>query len=44
MPTGMQCGHILATNLAVPGGVERVSELDKRIIEHLQQDGRRPFT
>ena len=23
---------------------EEVSELDKRIIEHLQQDGRRPFT
>ena len=23
---------------------ESVSELDKRIIEHLQQDGRRPFT
>ena len=23
---------------------EDVSELDKRIIEHLQQDGRRPFT
>ncbi|MCJ7712362.1 MAG: AsnC family protein, partial [Chloroflexi bacterium] len=21
-----------------------MSELDKRIIEHLQQDGRRPFT
>ncbi|HEY3165541.1 MAG TPA: Lrp/AsnC family transcriptional regulator [Candidatus Limnocylindrales bacterium] len=29
-----------------PGGRpgEDVSELDKRIIEHLQQDGRRPFT
>ncbi len=25
-------------------GGEEVSELDKRIIEHLQQDGRRPFT
>ena len=24
--------------------MEEVSELDKRIIEHLQQDGRRPFT
>lgn len=24
--------------------VDDVSELDKRIIEHLQQDGRRPFT
>ena len=23
---------------------EEISELDKRIIEHLQQDGRRPFT
>ena len=27
-----------------PRVVEDVSELDKRIIEHLQQDGRRPFT
>jgi Lrp/AsnC family transcriptional regulator for asnA, asnC and gidA len=27
---------------ARPG--EQISELDKRIIEHLQQDGRRPFT
>jgi Lrp/AsnC family transcriptional regulator for asnA, asnC and gidA len=29
-----------------PGGRsgEEVSDLDKRIIEHLQQDGRRPFT
>lgn len=27
---------------AGPGG--EISELDKRIIEHLQQDGRRPFT
>ena len=25
-------------------GPDEVSELDKRIIEHLQQDGRRPFT
>ena len=25
-------------------GGDEVSELDKRIIEHLQQDGRRPFT
>ena len=25
-------------------GGEEVSDLDKRIIEHLQQDGRRPFT
>jgi len=25
-------------------GVDEVSPLDKRIIEHLQQDGRRPFT
>ena len=25
-------------------GVDEVSTLDKRIIEHLQQDGRRPFT
>jgi Lrp/AsnC family transcriptional regulator for asnA, asnC and gidA len=25
-------------------GAEEVSALDKRIIEHLQQDGRRPFT
>jgi Lrp/AsnC family transcriptional regulator for asnA, asnC and gidA len=25
-------------------GLDEVSELDKRIIEHLQQDGRRPFT
>ncbi len=24
--------------------VEEIDELDKRIIEHLQQDGRRPFT
>ena len=23
---------------------DEVSDLDKRIIEHLQQDGRRPFT
>ena len=25
-------------------GGDEVSELDKRIIEHLQADGRRPFT
>jgi Lrp/AsnC family transcriptional regulator for asnA, asnC and gidA len=25
-------------------GVEAIDELDKRIIEHLQEDGRRPFT
>lgn len=25
-------------------GADEVSELDKRIIEHLQEDGRRPFT
>ncbi|MDQ6795380.1 MAG: Lrp/AsnC family transcriptional regulator [Chloroflexota bacterium] len=25
-------------------GADEVSDLDKRIIEHLQQDGRRPFT
>src|SRR6187455_3043427 len=25
-------------------GADEVSPLDKRIIEHLQQDGRRPFT
>src|SRR5512134_2918900 len=25
-------------------GTDEVSPLDKRIIEHLQQDGRRPFT
>ena len=25
-------------------GVETIDELDKRIIEHLQEDGRRPFT
>ena len=29
---------------AVPRPGEDISELDKRIIEHLQQDGRRPFT
>jgi Lrp/AsnC family transcriptional regulator for asnA, asnC and gidA len=29
---------------AASGGNEEVTELDKRIIEHLQQDGRRPFT
>ncbi len=29
---------------AVDGLPSDVSELDKRIIEHLQQDGRRPFT
>jgi Lrp/AsnC family transcriptional regulator for asnA, asnC and gidA len=30
---------------SVPGrGAEEVSALDKRIIEHLQADGRRPFT
>jgi Lrp/AsnC family transcriptional regulator for asnA, asnC and gidA len=28
----------------VPRPGEDISELDKRIIEHLQQDGRRPFT
>jgi Lrp/AsnC family transcriptional regulator for asnA, asnC and gidA len=27
-----------------PRAGEDISELDKRIIEHLQQDGRRPFT
>jgi Lrp/AsnC family transcriptional regulator for asnA, asnC and gidA len=26
------------------GAVDEVDELDKRIIEHLQEDGRRPFT
>src|ERR1043165_5724703 len=30
--------------LATPRSAEEVSELDKRIIEHLQTDGRRPFT
>ena len=25
-------------------GADEVSPLDKRIIEHLQQDGRRPYT
>src|SRR5918997_4372894 len=30
--------------LPVPRVAEEVSTLDKRIIEHLQQDGRRPFT
>jgi Lrp/AsnC family transcriptional regulator for asnA, asnC and gidA len=29
---------------ASPRGGDEVSSLDKRIIEHLQQDGRRPFT
>ena len=29
---------------ATPRGGEEVSDLDKRIIEHLQADGRRPFT
>ena len=29
---------------AGPRSSEEVSDLDKRIIEHLQQDGRRPFT
>jgi Lrp/AsnC family transcriptional regulator for asnA, asnC and gidA len=29
---------------AASRGVEEVSPLDKRIIEHLQTDGRRPFT
>ena len=29
---------------ATPRGAEEVSDLDKRIIEHLQADGRRPFT
>ena len=29
---------------ATPRGADEVSALDKRIIEHLQQDGRRPFT
>jgi Lrp/AsnC family transcriptional regulator for asnA, asnC and gidA len=29
---------------ARPGAADEVDELDKRIIEHLQQDGRRPFT
>ena len=28
----------------VPRAADEVSSLDKRIIEHLQQDGRRPFT
>lgn len=27
-----------------PRAIEEVSELDKRIIEHLQEDGRRPYT
>jgi len=30
--------------IATPRSTEEVSELDKRIIEHLQTDGRRPFT
>ena len=29
---------------AAPGRGDEVTALDKRIIEHLQQDGRRPFT
>jgi Lrp/AsnC family transcriptional regulator for asnA, asnC and gidA len=29
---------------AAPSRTDDVSILDKRIIEHLQQDGRRPFT
>jgi Lrp/AsnC family transcriptional regulator for asnA, asnC and gidA len=34
-----------ARNRPVPQRLsEEISELDKRIIEHLQQDGRRPFT
>jgi Lrp/AsnC family transcriptional regulator for asnA, asnC and gidA len=34
-----------ARNRLVPSRQgEEISELDKRIIEHLQQDGRRPFT
>jgi Lrp/AsnC family transcriptional regulator for asnA, asnC and gidA len=32
------------TRAATGRGPEEVSALDKRIIEHLQQDGRRPFT
>ena len=36
----------MTTTRARPAGRsgEDVSDLDKRIIEHLQQDGRRPFT
>jgi Lrp/AsnC family transcriptional regulator, regulator for asnA, asnC and gidA len=33
-----------ARTRATGRGAEEVSALDKRIIEHLQQDGRRPFT
>ncbi len=32
------------TRARSPNGRPEVSDLDKRIIEHLQQDGRRPFT
>jgi Lrp/AsnC family transcriptional regulator for asnA, asnC and gidA len=37
---------VVTTPRTRPGGRsgEEVSDLDKRIIEHLQQDGRRPFT
>ena len=34
----------VAARPAVARVAEEVSSLDKRIIEHLQQDGRRPFT
>ena len=41
------CGHDRRRAAATPSlssRAEEVSDLDKRIIEHLQADGRRPFT
>jgi len=42
-PRSASTNHARPRALGAPP-VDDVSELDKRIIEHLQQDGRRPFT
>jgi Lrp/AsnC family transcriptional regulator, regulator for asnA, asnC and gidA len=39
-----QQAQLRARSGEVRGPSSEISELDKRIIEHLQQDGRRPFT
>jgi Lrp/AsnC family transcriptional regulator for asnA, asnC and gidA len=39
-----QQGRLRVRSGAVRSPSSEISELDKRIIEHLQQDGRRPFT
>jgi Lrp/AsnC family transcriptional regulator for asnA, asnC and gidA len=40
----MTAGRSSRARPATPRSAEEVSDLDKRIIEHLQADGRRPYT